>query len=234
MESEVTQKLLNINRLFYDQFAYEFAETRYHPQPGFAQLSTFLPRPCQSLLDVGCGNGRLGRFLAGEGVIQKYTGIDSSSTLLEIARNSVEGEFWLRELSDPGCLAGLGHYDAVCCLAVFQHVPGKSNRERLLREFVDHLDPGGVIILSTWQFPGSERQFKKVVDWSNASLHIEDVEPNDYLMTWGTTADALRYVSHIDSDAVISLADSAGLVVVTQYRSDGREGDLNLYSVLSR
>jgi tRNA (uracil-5-)-methyltransferase TRM9 len=234
MEKEVIQKLLNINRVFYDQFADEFSETRYHPQPGFAQLSTFLPRPCQSLLDVGCGNGRLGRFLAGEGVIQRYTGIDSSSTLLEIARNFVSGEFWQRELSDSGSLSGLGHFDAVCCLAVLQHIPGKLNRERLLREFVEHLDLGGVIILSTWQFPDSERQLRKVVDWSKASLGREDVESNDYLMTWGTNADALRYVSHIDSDAVNSLADSAGLDVVAQYRSDGREGDLNLYSVLSR
>ncbi len=234
IEDEVVQQLLSINKRFYGQFAGEFAETRQQPQPGFHQLAGILPQSCRSLLDVGCGNGRLGRFLFQEGFIQAYTGVDSSSELLDIAKESIAGDFWLRDLSEVGCLHDLGRFDAVCCLATLQHIPGRSNRERLLQEFAEHLNEGCHIFLSTWQFLDSHRQIRKIVGWSAVSLKPEDVELNDFLLTWQRGGYALRYVAYIDASEIISLADSAGLKVVSQYRSDGKEGDLNLYSVLGR
>ncbi|MGB3713397.1 MAG: class I SAM-dependent methyltransferase [Candidatus Promineifilaceae bacterium] len=234
IDDDVVQKLLTINRGFYDQFASEFAESRQQPQPGFHRLGGMLPKPCRSLLDVGCGNGPLGRFLLREGFIQAYTGVDSSSELLDIAKQTVAGDFWLRELSEAGCLTDLGKYDALCCLATLQHVPGRSNRDRLLKEFAEHLNEGSLIFLSTWQFLDSHRQTRKIIDWSAVSLNQEDVESNDFLLTWKRGGYALRYVAYIDAAEITSLADSAGLQVVSQYRSDGREGDLNLYSVLGR
>jgi tRNA (uracil-5-)-methyltransferase TRM9 len=230
---DVIQKLLTINRRFYAQFAGEFADSRQQPQPGFHKLAALLPQPCRSLLDVGCGNGRLGRFLLQEGFIQAYSGVDSSSELIEIAKQSIDGEFWLRELSEADCLHELGRYDALCCLATLQHIPGRSNRVRLLREFALHLNEHSQIFLSTWQFLDSRRQVKKIVDWSSVSLRPEDVEAEDYLMTWKRGGTALRYVAYIDAEEIASLASSAGLRVVYQYRSDGKEGDLNLYSVLA-
>lgn len=234
IDDEVIQQLLSVNSRFYDQFAREFADSRQQPQPGFGRLAGMLPQPCRSLLDVGCGNGPLGRFLLEEGFIQSYTGVDSSSELLHLAKQTIAGEFWLRELSEAGCLRDLGMYDAVCCLATLQHIPGRSLRERLLQEFAEHLNEGGLIFLSTWQFLDSHRQMRKIVDWSEVSLSQEDVETNDFLLTWQRGGYALRYVAYIDAGKISSLADSAGLKVVSQYRSDGREGDLNLYSVLGR
>ncbi len=234
MERDVIQKLLSINSRFYSRFADEFSDTRYQPQPGFSQLAEILPHPCQSLLDVGCGNGRLGRFLQASDKVILYTGIDSSERLLSIARENVKGEFHLRELSEANCLRKLGSYQVVCCLATLQHIPGIDNRKRLVREFVDHLSLDGIIFLSTWQFPDSQRQMRKVVDWSSVNVNSEDIENNDYLLTWGGNDSALRYVAHIDESEINSLAESAGLMVSAQFRSDGREGDLNLYSVLKR
>lgn len=234
IDDEVIRQLLSVNKSFYDQFAGEFAESRQEPQPGFHRLASMLPRPRCSLLDVGCGNGSLGRFLLGESFIQAYAGVDSSSELLDIAKQTIAGEFWLRELSEAGCLRDLGKYDAVSCLATLQHIPGRSLRERLLQELAEHLNEGSLIFLSTWQFLDSHRQTRKIIDWSAVSLSQDDVETNDFLLTWQRGGYGLRYVAYIDAGEISSLADSARLKVVSQYRSDGREGDLNLYSVLGR
>ena len=232
MDSEVSRRLLEINREFYDRFADDFSATRFQPQPGYGELAEYLPNPCPRLLDAACGNGRLGTFLQERDKIRHYVGVDSSSRLLEVAKSRVAGEFFLRELAEPGPLRGLGRFDAICCLAALQHIPGLENRSRLMQEFVGHLDRGGRVIISTWQFLDSPRQMKKVVEWQKVSLSPEDVEADDYLMTWGGDETAIRYVSYIDHDQVSYLSKSAGLRIVHQFRCDGKEGDLNLYSVL--
>ncbi len=232
MKEDVADRLLAINRSFYDDFAEEFDASRGQPQPGFSKLVANLPDADCSLLDVGCGNGRFGQYLLDQDLIVSYTGVDSSSKLLESARRNLEGEFKLRELSEPGCLKDLGHFDVISCLATLQHIPKRSNRLRLIGEIAQHLNDDGLIFLSTWQFLDSSRQSRKVVEWTLVSLCKEDLEPNDYLLTWQSGGYGLRYVALIEAEVINSLANSAGLTVSSQFRSDGKEGNLNLYSVL--
>jgi hypothetical protein len=78
----------------------------------------------------------------------------------------------------------------------------------------------------------SERQRRKVVDWERAGLTAADVEANDYLLTWRGGGFGLRYVAFVDAAEITALAEAAGLHVEAQFRSDGREGDLNLYTVM--
>ena len=103
---------------------------------------------------------------------------------------------------------------------------------RLLTEMGAHLVTGGRLLLSTWQFLTSERQRKKIVKWSKAGLRQDDLEQNDYLLTWSKGGRGLRYVCFIDEAELASIATRAGLQIETTFRSDGREGNLNLYSVM--
>ena len=231
MKDSVVRRLGELNREFYGEFAHSFASTRRVPQPGFSQLENYLPDPCPSLLDVGCGEGRLGRFLLQRGRVQEYHGLDDSQRLLAIAQAEIEGQFWRRDLLQSHPLTGLGRYDAIACLAVLQHIPGRENRLRLMVEMGQHLAPGGRLLLSNWQFLGSERQRKKIVDWREAGLSAEMVEENDYLLTWKRDGRGVRYVSYVDQQEITSLAEQAGLRTTATFRADGREGDLNLYSV---
>jgi 2-polyprenyl-3-methyl-5-hydroxy-6-metoxy-1,4-benzoquinol methylase len=160
--------------------------------------------------------------------------LDSSDELLAIAQANVNGTFIQRDLAEDGCLDGLGNFDVVCCLATLQHIPGVDNRGRLVRDLSEHLNPDGALILSAWQFPDSARQMRKVVDWSTVGLAKSDVEKSDYLMTWGGNETALRYVAYIDRREIAEHAAAADLQVKDQFRSDGREGDLNLYAILRR
>lgn len=233
MKVEVAQKLLNLNRQFYERLAESFAATRESPQPGFNQLLAALPcSPCQ-VLDVGCGNGRFGYFLQQHNVLSHYAGVDFSGALLTKAATRIPGDYFQRDLSQPGCLEGLVQYDVVACLAVLQHIPGYANRLRLLREMGGRLGKNGRLFLSTWQFMDSERQRHKVRDWSELGLSADDVEPNDHLLTWQRDGFGLRYVCYVDEKETTGMAEAAGLRILDQFRSDGKEGSLNLYTVLA-
>jgi tRNA (uracil-5-)-methyltransferase TRM9 len=234
VREEVAQRLTELNREFYREFAYSFAETRRAPQPGFYRLEGYLPSQRLSLLDVGCGEGRFGRFLLDRGRILTYEGVDASQKLLDMATTYIDGRFWRRDLQDARALDGLGNYDVVACLAVLQHIAGRDSRSQLIAEMGGHLAPDGRLLLSNWQFLSSERQRKKIVEWSEAGVAAESVEENDYLLAWNRDGRGLRYVAYIDETEIRALARQSGLRTIATFRSDGRGGDLNLYSIHER
>lgn len=263
MTPKIVAYLVALNQAFYEQFGSSFSDSRSRPQPGFAQLLQHLPPNTTNVLDVGCGDGRFGRFLqreirewrlenetrrVGDWEIKptqspslivshspiglRYTGVDFSERLLAIAREAGPGEFFQRDLVQPSCLTGLGEFDVVACLAALHHIPGYANRLRLLREMAEHLRPGGRLFLATWQFLTNERQRRKLRDWSLVGLDAADVEPGDYLLSWEREGQGLRYVAMIDEAAVAQMATEAGLTMERQFYSDGREGNLSLYTIL--
>lgn len=238
MEEEVERSLLALNRSFYERMALPFAQTRELPQPGFATLLEYLPQPCPRVLDVGCGEGRFGRFLSAQGFSGNYLGLDFSEALLVRAAAELPktfgGAFLVRDLAAPDPLNGLGRFALIVCLAVLQHIPGHEKRVRLLRDMANHLSAGGRIFLSTWQFMDSERQRRKLVPWQDAGVDPQRLEPGDHLVSWQSGGYSFRYVSSIDATYTERLARAAGLDIVAQFRSDGREGNLNLYTVLAK
>ena len=233
MKDKVRQSLIKLNRDFYDQFARPFAESRAQPQPGFHRLLDYIRPEYGCLLDVGCGEGRFGRFLLSNVEPMKYTGVDFTAELLQYARAGLRGTFLVRDLSEPDCLDGLGKFDVIACLATLQHIPGQRWRSQLLAEMGAHLAENGRILLSNWQFLTSDRQRRKIMDWSEAGLSKEDVETNDYVISWQRDGLGFRYVAQLDETAIAGLAREANLNIIDQFRSDGREGDLNLYTILA-
>ncbi len=233
MQDEVVQQLMALNQEFYDAQADSFSGSRVSPQPGFARLLPYLPQPCERFLDVGCGNGRFAQFLQAQNRIGEFVGIDFSEELLADAAKNAVGTFHQRNLLQPDCLAGLGQFPAIACLAVMHHLPGKANRLRLLQEIKNHLPENGRLLISNWQFMDSPRQRRKVQDWAAVGLTAADVEPNDYLLAWQRGGFALRYACHIDATETAELAQAAGFSILEQFRSDGKEGNLSLYTVLT-
>jgi 2-polyprenyl-3-methyl-5-hydroxy-6-metoxy-1,4-benzoquinol methylase len=231
MDEALVRRLVALNETFYARFAAPFAASRATAQPGFARLLACVPAGRPRLLDVGCGDGRFGRFLAEQGVSVEYVGVDLSADLLGAATGS--GRFVRRDLSRAGSLDDLGRFALVVCLATLQHIPGRANRARLLAEMGAHLEPGGHIALANWQFTASERQRRKIRPWAEAQIDAATLEAGDYLLSWQRGGYGLRYVALLDEAETQRLADAAGLRVVGQFYSDGREGNLNLYTLLA-
>lgn len=234
LSETVIQQLLDLNRTFYNSRSDAFAHSRLNPQDGFAILAKHIEPTHRSLLDVGCGDGRLGRLLREWGHIDDYVGVDFSDGLINIAQRQSDDRHYVRDLLQPDALSDFGRFDIVASLAVFHHIPGRHNRLALLQRMAAQLAPDGLLWLSMWQFLDSERQVRKLRDWSLVGLSREQLEPNDYLMMWHRGGDHLRYVVSVDSAELAWLAEQAGLTIVDEFRSDGREGNLSLYAVLRR
>lgn len=202
------------------------------------------------MADLGCGNGRLLSFLAERGWRGRYLGVDSSAALLAIAaadapRNAeIHSRFHRAELMslDPAAPLALAdevgreQWDAVAALAVLQHIPGRAHRAGLLAACADLLRPGGVLVISTWQFLTAARLNARILPWELAGVRPEDVEPGDYLLPWGAGAAGQRYCAAISEAALCELAeaDGAGLARETSFYADGHEGNLNLYGVFRK
>ncbi len=247
MRPETCAALLELNRRFYAQFAGDFARTRRSWPPGFERILPYLVSAA-SIVDLGCGNGRLVHFLVARGWRGHYLGVDSSAALLAIAEAAaprapmVDCRFRQLELvaadpTQPTHLAdavGAAAWEAVTALAVLHHIPGRPQRLTFLTACADLLRPGGVLILSTWQFLTTPRLTTRLLPWETIGIRPEEVEPEDYLLAWGAGAAGRRYCAAIDEAALGELAAAAGLTCLECFRADGHEGNLNLYGLFRR
>lgn len=249
MPPTVQARLLDLNRQFYQTVGSEFDRTRQGLPPGMVELAGRLAawqaaRQAAPLrvLDVGCGNGRLARALAQAGVGCAYTGLDADAQLLALAQEQTGGlpqvatQFARIDIAQAGWAAQLAApppFDVVACLAVLHHFPGLALRARIVQELAGVLADGGVLALSTWQFLTSERLARKQEEWAVVGVDAAQVEPGDALLPWNQGAHALRYVHQLDLAELELLAARAGLRRQATFQADGKEGNLNLYTLWS-
>ena len=113
-------------------------------QPGTrVDLAARLVGQGERLLDIGCGNGALGRLVAGR--FKLVAGVEFSSVGAEAARNG--GTRVLRaDLNRPPLPVKEGCIDALTCLDVIEHV---LDPRVLLGEIARVLRPGGIAIVTT-------------------------------------------------------------------------------------
>jgi len=234
MQPETITKLLKLNHQFYQTFAEHFSATRQQLQPGVVKVTETIPLKAR-LLDIGCGNGLLAAHLFRRGHTGPYTGIDTASNLIEIARAQEipSAQFQTVDLADPGWAAGLpeGGFDYIFCFAVMHHLPGEQLRLDLLRQVHRLLAAGGRFVFSTWQFLNSARLRERIEPWGKVGLAESQVDPNDYLMDWRRGGHGLRYVHFFTNPELHNLADSARFAVRGIFTSDGENGNLGLYHI---
>lgn len=242
MTPETRQRLLDLNRAFYAAVAEPFDSTRSQPPDGMMHSLAWLP-PADplSVLDVGCGNGRFAWALETLGRRVDYTGVDADERLLALAQTHakrlrhVNARFFQADLATPDwrmAPALSTSYDAVVCLATLHHFPGDALRRRIFSDLAGLLATHGRLIVSTWQFLTASRLAARQLDWSEIGLRAADVTPGDALLPWKQGVFAVRYVHQIDAEEMRGLAQDAGLTIAASFRADGKEGNLNLYTIL--
>ncbi len=236
MDATTIQRLNHINRDFYRVTADEFDQTRGEAWPGWNQLLPYLSVPL-SVLDVGCGNGRFGVFLAENLTASNrdniaYHGLDSNPALLERARTALDSRPNLdlrleqRDIVENPPDGGL--YDMVVLLGVLHHIPGNQSRQTFIRRLAERVKPGGLLVFAAWRFYEYDRFRARILPWPDGI----QVEAGDYLLDWRRGAVSLRYCHYVDDAEHEALVLATGLREILTYRADGQTGDANRYSIL--
>lgn len=251
MRLEVVERLLSINREFYQSFAKPFRATRGRLQPGVIQALESV-NPDASMLDLGCAHGLLAEELAGRGHSGVYVGLDSSQPLLDSAPYDLlppHYQFALADLADAEwpsiartlLVEGMHKeqdpdenptlFDQVFAFALLHHMPSAELRQSTAAAIGALLKAEGRVAVSAWDFLASSRLRDRIVAWETVGLADEDVGDGDYLVEWREGGRAVRYVHHFIESELRSLAHNGGFDVAEQYRSDGENGQLGIYQI---
>jgi tRNA (uracil-5-)-methyltransferase TRM9 len=234
MKSQLVTRLLDLNKLFYQTFGYEFSSTRQHLQPGVLRILDRLSGN-EAILDLGCGNGELVRELMRRGFTGRYIGLDFSPPLLEVARHGWEdapATFIQADLTSAGWVKSVaGPFDLVYSFAVLHHIPGLKTRRTILDQVHGLLKPGGLFVHSEWQFLNSDKLKGRIHPWDEVGISPGELDPGDTLLDWRSGGRGLRYVHHFDEAELEALAAASGFRVRETFYSDGENGRLGLYQV---
>lgn len=244
MDSATAQRLLTLNRDFYEHFGADFSATRQRLQPGVTRVLETLTGD-ESILDLGCGNGELARTLARRGHHGSYLGLDFSLPLLSDASaipDSFSARFLQADLTQLSVFSNqlsvfsnqslnTEHWSLITCFATLHHIPLNELRLEILKTVHNLLAPNGRFILSNWQFLNSAKLRTRVQPWERIGLTAQDVDEGDYLLDWRRGGEGLRYVHQFSEEELAGLARESGFEVVETFYSDGEGGRLGLYQV---
>lgn len=136
----------SMTQIGYDRIAQAFSASRTRVWKDLLVFSEYL-KPGMRVLDLGCGNGRLYKYLLEQGC--EYVGVDSSAGLITEAKQKYpDGTFYVMDALqltfDPES------FDAVVTVAVLNHFPTQSLHEAFLRNIFTLLKPQGWLLMANW------------------------------------------------------------------------------------
>lgn len=241
MTEETTRKICALNAQTYSRIAQKFSDTRTRPWDEFTPLKKFL-KDGMSVLDIGCGNGRLLSSFPKD-IQFEYTGVDVSMELIQEAKriymkDSYHQEFFVGDILSLRNVSEIQgkEYDAVSAIAVLNHIPSRELQTQVFSEMKAFLKPDGMLFLTNWnllqigvrksvwrykweQFCMSNTEWQKMYGFSKKELGFRDS-----MTTWksGRLSEPLYYYSFTLGE-LARLCRAAGFRVEDVYYSkEGR------------
>lgn len=182
MKQDTKNRLLKIVHNNYREIAAQFDVTRKkYIWPELERVLSDL-HDGDSILDVGCGNGRLIENLKNKSVT--YLGVDNSEELIKLAGiNYPDKNFKVLDILKLETLNQ--KFDLVISVAVLHHLPSRDLRLQALEQFKAVVKPKGKIIFSVWRLWDNKKYqkylFKNI--WQKLTLR-SDLEFGDLLFPW--------------------------------------------------
>lgn len=207
MDTQFADSLIASLEQDYDRIADHFSQTRHQPWPEFSVLANIL-QTGNSLLDVGCGNGRLAEFVKKiKGI--KYTGTDLSQGLLAHAKRQYP-EYDFVHASMLNLPFPSDTFDGVSSIAALQHVPSKTYRVQALAEMYRIAKPTATLYMLNWNL------YQDVLPNYFSAAKAEfgtQWEPGDALVPWKNAqgqVQAQRYYHGFSIDELTDICEEVG------------------------
>lgn len=210
--------LLKLNRRFYLRVQKYFNRSRQFYWDGWKKLLPYLQGPTLKVLDLGCGNGRFGKFLAEHKIID-YTGLDNNQYLLNRCREALpQAKLIKQDILKPWPLKE--KFDLIVLFAVLHHIPTAANRLKILQRAEKLLKPKGLLVFTVWHF--------------NKLKIVKKIGNNDFLLYWKKGVKTERYVHLFDDAEIAWLITKLKMKLVDDFVSDGQQGQSNRYLILRK
>ena len=249
MDNEIIKRLAHLTTSFYQKTARDFSQSRSAPWAGWNNLlpsiGKITTKPIR-VLDIACGNGRFAHFLAQKCPDQKfvYVGIDNNQQLLHDATKKSRATNIVPQLltvditqcllENKPLVENQPGFDLVVAFGILHHIPSNDLRERFFCTLAQHCSEGGYCVVTFWDFIQAKRLEKKRVEPNLLGFEEKELESGDYILDWQRGTAALRYVNHLSLKDRYRLVKISGLKLVEEFRSDGKEHNLNHYLVLQK
>lgn len=246
MDTDTARKLNEITSDFYARCAASFDATRQQPWAGWehcvdlAQDRLGWPESMR-VLDIGCGNMRFEDYLAeATGALLDVWAVDNRPDLVDLECDMRFEDFDVIEAlalgEDLEGALDVPRCDLVCAFGLFHHVPGQDARWELLDFMLGRTRPGGLVMITLWQFERDERLARKAEAETRRALERFPklrLDQGDRLLGWQDERDALRYCHSFSDEEIDELVNLASerATLVERFSSDGKSGDLNCYVV---
>lgn len=220
METKKAQEILSLVKRNYQEIAASFDATRKKEiWPEIRNLALKV-NDGESILDVGCGNGRLLDALDDKKI--KYLGVDNSEALIKLAKENYPSQQFL--VSDILNLEAIekNNFDWVFCLAVLQHVPSRELRLEALKQMRSKLSDSGRLVISNWNLWSSPKHRPLLL--KNFWLKIlgkYELDYNDLFFSWKNSsgqAVSERYYHAYTKKELKKLSRLAGFRILRLYR----------------
>ena len=220
MDKEYAKYLLDKTRQDYDIIAEDFSNTRQKIWPEMQFLLDKYLVLGEKVLDLGCGNGRYFEYLKGKKV--NYFGIDNSEKLIEIAKSKYpEGNFQVAgALSLP---FSNNFFDKIFSIAVLHHIPSKKLQLQFLKEAKRVLKPGGILVLTVWNFRELEEFFLIFKSTILKLLGLSKLDFGDFLEPWGKKTK--RYYHYFLKKELIDLVKKSGFKIRESGNTKNEKGN---------
>lgn len=209
----------------YDEIGVHFSRSRSKKYgadslnwPIIDHYLSLLP-PKASVLDVGCGNGRL---VTGIPSNVSYFGFDFSRTLVDQAKEAYpKRKFVVSDATDHTMWRGLGKYDAIFSVAMLHHIPSREEQLAILKNARRHTTKGGMLVITTWNL------------WQVRYLtnHLQSLKLKKDNFRWLEVPydnDWKRFCVAIDKQYLTRLLEDSGwsVVDVMYVDRDGKKSDM--------
>lgn len=210
MKKEEAQKILEQTKDIYDEIAEKYASVREEPWKEMDFLFGKFLKSGDSVLDVGCGNGRFYKSFNSNDVV--YTGIDNSNSLIEIAKSDYpEANFILASALNLPFLDDT--FDAVYSIAVLHHMPSLELRRRFIEEIKRVAKKNAYIVLTVWDLSekvekvGEKKGIFRIFD-----LFLQRFGKDDLFIPWYGAQDC--YFHSFSMEDFRRFVEDSGLKIV--------------------
>jgi len=200
----------------YNNIADEFSNTRHYSGKEFDLLKTYLKG---KVIDLGCGNGRLAKYIKEKKIKCDYLGIDNNKRFIEIAK-SLHPKYKFTKGDQLNMPVKSNTANAIANIRAFHHIPSKKLRLEALKEMKRTLKKDGTLIITVWNL-WQKKYWKELTKAIIRSIFtLGAYEYNDTFIPWKNKEK--RYYHAFTKSELSRIIKKAGLknIKLSSYGKD--------------